>query len=313
MVWLLYGLLTAGIFGTYALVSPAETYHVSHEGIAGGASRALTFSNFSLSFGALAILGVVVARLLGGPADDRRRQSPIILGLAAVALLFCLVTALPGVVDQGDLDAKPINAVPAAGVLLILGLTVYAWRTRGTGDPAVRSRGDSVRLVVIGVLAVVSLPWILANLGVYVGDIPLLGWIFYSKQIPAGETIRAVHLGHLHGLDGAMLAIAALILGRELGRIRLGWLRGVPSWYFALMLVYGLVNFANDAWLEQVVKRGWTDRRIPNMLRPDLTLDWGILLVCVVAIRFLIFRTSTTENASPADRVPDRLEAVENQ
>ena len=36
------------------------------------------------------------------------------------------------------------------------------------------------------------------------------------------------------------------------------------------MAVYGIANIANDAWFEQVVKRGWTDWAIPNVLRPDL-------------------------------------------
>jgi hypothetical protein len=145
VVWPLYGILTAGILGTYALVSPAETYHISHEGIAGGVRQALTFSNFSHSFGALAILGIVVARLLDVPRDGRRCRRPMVNLLAAVALLLCLITALPGMGDQGDLDAKPINAVPAASVLLILGLTVYAWRTRGTGSHTGRPPRSSPR------------------------------------------------------------------------------------------------------------------------------------------------------------------------
>jgi hypothetical protein len=35
VVWVIYGLLTVASFGTYALVSPAEMYHVSHDGLAG--------------------------------------------------------------------------------------------------------------------------------------------------------------------------------------------------------------------------------------------------------------------------------------
>ena len=35
------------------------------------------------------------------------------------------------------------------------------------------------------------------------------------------------------------------------------------------MLAYGSVNLAQDFWLEQVVKRGWTDEAIPSALRPD--------------------------------------------
>jgi hypothetical protein len=273
-VWLLSALLTAAIFVTYARVSPAAMYHVSRDGLAGGASRMLTFSNFSLSFGALAILGFVVARLLDDPAGEPSRRRPLVLAIGGVAALLCLVTAFPGVVDQGDLDARPINAVPAAGVVMILGLTLFALRTRGTGEAVPWRPRDTVLLVAIAILILIALPWILADLGFYVGDIPPLGHLFMSKQVVAGESLRAVHLGHHHGLDGMYLAVAALILGRQLGSVAPGWLRGVLSWYLPLMVAYGLANIANDAWLEQVVKRGWTDWRIPDMLRPHLSIGW---------------------------------------
>jgi hypothetical protein len=287
VVWLLYTLVIASIFVTYSRVSPTQMYSVSNEGIAGGASRVLTFSNFSLCFGALAILGFVVARLTA------TGQWRAVLVLGAVATLLCLVTALPGVVDQNDLDARPINAVPALGVLLTIGLTLFAVRTRGVGKPPAWDMGDRLRLIAIAVLLAVSLPWILADLGVYVGDIPPLDHIFMSKQIPAGETLRAVHLGHHHGLDGTFLAVSALILVRELGRVRQRWLRGILSWYLALMVAYGVANMINDAWLEQVVKRGWTDWKVPSMLRPDLSAAWSILLLGMVILRFLVFRPET--------------------
>jgi hypothetical protein len=294
IVWILYALVIAAIFVTYSRVSPTQMYNVSNEGIAGGASRVLTFSNFSLCFGALAVLGFVVARLISAGSSGHRR---IVLILAAIATLLCLVTAFPGVVDQSDLDAKPINAVPALGVLLVIGLTIYAVRTRGVGEPVAWNTGDRLRLLAIFLLPIASLPWILADLGVYVGDIPPLDHVFMSKQIPKGETLRAVHLGHHHGLDGAFLAISALILGRELGRVRQRWLRTTLSWYLALMVAYGVANMINDAWLEQVVKRGWTHWQVPDMLRPQLSAGWSILLLGVVVLRFLVFRPEVEESS----------------
>ena len=38
VVWLLYAIVTAAIFGTYAVMAPHELYHVHRGGIAGGAS-----------------------------------------------------------------------------------------------------------------------------------------------------------------------------------------------------------------------------------------------------------------------------------
>ena len=39
------------------------------------------------------------------------------------------------------------------------------------------------------------------------------------------------------------------------------------------MLAYGIGNLVNDDWLEQVVKRGWTNREVPDVLTPGA--NWG--------------------------------------
>ena len=44
------------------------------------------------------------------------------------------------------------------------------------------------------------------------------------------------------------------------------------------MLAYGGVNFVQDAWNEQLVKRGWTDARIPSALLPGLKPVWLVVL-----------------------------------
>ena len=38
--------------------------------------------------------------------------------------------------------------------------------------------------------------------------------------------------------------------------------------YLALMACYGAGNLANDLWIEQVFKRGWSTWQIPNVLEP---------------------------------------------
>jgi hypothetical protein len=58
----------------------------------------------------------------------------------------------------------------------------------------------------------------------------------------------------------------------------------------SLLLVYGLANAVQDFWLEQVVKRGWTDHRIPSLLRPGPSLAWAGLGVATVLVYLLVFR-----------------------
>ena len=44
------------------------------------------------------------------------------------------------------------------------------------------------------------------------------------------------------------------------------------------MLAYGGVNLVQDAWNEQVVKRGWTDDGIPSALLPRSSPIWLVVV-----------------------------------
>jgi hypothetical protein len=55
------------------------------------------------------------------------------------------------------------------------------------------------------------------------------------------------------------------------------------------MLSYGAVNFVQDLWFEQVVKRGWTDAAIPTALVPGARPIWLVilLLAALATVAFL--------------------------
>ena len=69
--------------------------------------------------------------------------------------------------------------------------------------------------------------------------------------------------------------------------------------YLSLMIAYGVGNMANDAWYEQVVKRGWIDWRIPSVLQPEAHLDVGPLIVAGAAIFFTAFQPRRDHAANP--------------
>ena len=177
-------------------------------------------------------------------------------GSRGPAIALCAVTAVPGVVDQDDLDARLVNAVPALGVALALGLTLAATRAAG-GSFAGRLPLDPLRLA-LGVVVLRRLDPVargrarrLPPEGVFIMERPGLE--------ADGTAIAAVHLGHHHGLDGALLVLSALLLSRPPARP--GPPGTVRRLYLSLMLGYGGVNLAQDAWNEQLVKRGWVDWR----------------------------------------------------
>ena len=270
VAWGLYAVVGLCVLVTYSLVAPDELYNVSHGGLAGGAGRALVFLNFPTALMAIAVLALVTDRL------GTRWLSLVPLGL-------CLVILAPGVVDQDDLDAKWINVLPALGVAIVLAMTILAVRAGGIGG-AGSPTGDRVRIAVAAVLAFLALPWIFAEVGLYIGDVPGLASIFRSKQVFEGHA--SVHLGEHHGLQGLLLVVTALLLSRELPRMSPTRLHTGLAVYLSLMIPYGIGNMANDGWNEQIVERGWASWQVPDMLRPDLTWAWGLTILVAAAIFF---------------------------
>ena len=66
--------------------------------------------------------------------------------------------------------------------------------------------------------------------------------------------------------------------------IRARFLRGLLGAYLALMACYGAGNIANDFWLEQVVKRGWTLWEIPDVTTPKASTAWAIVVIAAIVL-----------------------------
>lgn len=278
---------------TYARLPVSELWNVSQSGIAGGFSRALVHLNFPIALVAVAFVLVALERL----PEARWRW------IGGVAIALSAVIALPGVVRSDDLDARWINAVPAVGVGLAVVLLAAAYRRGGLGQARGRVPIDPVRLMLGAVLLAVSLPWIGALLGFYV-NAPYLG----SKIIPeAGHPdLAAVHHGLHHGLYGSLLAATALVLSRVVPQLRPSSRRSWLAGYLSVMVVYGLANAANDAWLEQVVKRGWAGARMPSVTEPTLNGAWlGVLVLGGALAAIVLYRLrGERADAPPPARVP---------
>src|SRR6185312_9865032 len=161
-VWSLFALIALAILVTYARLPPESLYHTSGGGLEGGASRALVFAGFPFALVAVPLAWVAVARL--------RTRIALALGILATAL--CATVGFPGVIDQADLDARPVNALAGIGALLALGLTAAASTRGGVGDSAPLQRSDALRIAVAVILVLVAFPWLWAELGYYVDDSP---------------------------------------------------------------------------------------------------------------------------------------------
>jgi hypothetical protein len=282
VVWLLFALATVAVFETYWRIPPAELWKVHNSGFVGGIGRALVFVGFSPAVAAFGVLPIVADRL-----EDRRAGL-----LAVVAAAFCATVAF--VQTPSHLDPKWSNVLPVIGVALAVALTARATR-RGRAERIRTSRaGDRLRLGLWLVVLFWSTPYIAAELGFHLDGVPFFGWLFQTGKIApepgSGDLHATVHYGHHHGLDGLLLTTTALLLSRLLGGMRR--LRALTAAVLSLMLVYALTNMVNDLWVEQVVKRGWTNWEVPDVLQPSLSLAWAAMLVAaaVVYVAFLARR-----------------------
>jgi hypothetical protein len=272
------------VIATYSRFPATELYHVHHTGtVAGGFGRELVALNFPFALVGIALVGLAWPRLHGWLR---------IAGVVSIALCAVVYFA----VDQADLDAKPLNAVPALGLALAVVLVL------AVGVPSVpRSvRGDRVRIGLAAVLVFFCAPLIAAELGFFLDGVPFLGWFFETARLTTQPGVsglhHAVHHGQHHGWEATMLALTALAFSR-LPRPH------ALDAYLALMLAYGVGNLINDDWLEQVVKRGWTSHEVPSILAPAANWGWATVLVGAVVIWRLWFRQpsrTTSAEASPA-------------
>jgi len=274
----------AAVIATYSRFPTTLLYNVHHsDTAAAGFGRELVALNFPFALVGIALVGLAWPRLQG-----RLR----IAGVFAIALCAVVYFA----VDQSNLDAKPLNAVPALGLALAIVLVFVV----GVPSMPKSVRGDRVRIGLAVVLLFFSAPLIAAELGFFLNGVPFFGWFYETARLTTQPGVHglhhAVHHGQHHGWQATMLSLTALAFSR-LPRPR------VLDAYLALMLAYGIGNLVNDDWLEQVVKRGWTNHEVPSVLVPAPNWGWAAVLVGAALIWWLWFRQpsrTTPAAASPA-------------
>lgn len=285
VVWAILAVAALEVLLTYTRTPVQELYHVRGGGIASGAGRTLAFVGFPVGLAAVAILPVVI---------DRARRAEAALAVLTATVLAAAVV-WPGALDETGLDTTPARALAAVGVSLSLALTVMAWRAAGAG-PFGRERGDRVRLLVALALATIALPWMAADLGLSLDHVPVLGSVYLTDALASQPGLpglhTAVHDGHHHGMDGVLLVWTALLLSRTLPHLRHDATRVALAVYTGFLLVYGSANAVQDAWTEQIVKRGWTTFEIPTMLVPGAHVAWLGIALASATVALVLVRTT---------------------
>src|SRR6185312_8524451 len=135
-VWGLFASVSLAILITYSRLPPASLYHTSGGGLEGGASRALVFVGFPVALVAVPLAWISVARL----------RTWLSVAAGFVCTVLCATVGFPGVIDQANLDARPVNGLSGVGALLALGLTAAALGRGGVGASARFQRTDWLRI-----------------------------------------------------------------------------------------------------------------------------------------------------------------------
>ena len=285
-LWALYGAEAIAVFVTHARLSAAGEPEAGRFDPIRGARQDLILMRHPVLPSVAAFVPIALSRL-------PPRQVVPSLALGAVAGGIGGLAVWRGAARL-RVPIKRVDAFAEAGVAAALAVTVRSARVAGIGPVDRWIEGDAARLAVAAGLVGVGLPWITADLGVYVEDVPVVGAPFLSRErLPQGSSEPAVHLGHHHGNDGVLLALTALTLSRTLVRLRPASVREGLSLYLAGLFVYGVARAAEDAWNEQVVKRGWTSLKLPLVVeqgRPVQPRYWGGMLAAATLLHRRWFR-----------------------
>ena len=241
----------------------------------------------------------------------RHPLAPAAATLGAVATLRLPVAAVPAALTRAAVAggaaalgaaARPRDmraesgdhvAVAATATAVALALTAASNADRATAGNAAGVPGDRARWALGAILAAGALPWALADAGVYAGDVPGLRRVVLSRDTSIAPGQIAVHLGHHHGMDGALLALTGLAGSRQLADARSGMVREAVSFCLAAALAIGTARWFEDLWHEQVVKRGWATWKPPIVVRhgrPEGPRVWAALAAGAAAIHLGWFR-----------------------
>lgn len=291
-LWTLFLVVCIEILVAYTRTKPGELIGVPRTGLSVATTDAIGFLAFPTGLVAIGVALVVWDRFPRGAEWV----------VAGCALALGAVVFVPGVAEAEEVEVtlNPQRVVAAGAVLTLFVLTVRAARRHGVRGLRPRVAGDLPRLVLAAAIVFAALPWFAADLTLSLDRVPGLSRVFLTDVLrsePARVGLNpAVHDGHHHGMDGALLALAAVALSRLVYALR-GWRRGALAGLCGLLFAYGIANALEDFWLEQVVKRGASTYVFPKMLTPRASAAFAWILLAGAAVAVLILAVAKRQDA----------------
>ncbi len=110
---------------------------------------------------------------------------------------------------------------------------------------------DKFRVITTVILIFVSLPWIFALVGVFIGDILGLNFFMSKQAIPWEDNLPAVHLGMHHGFAGFFLCASVILISYNINWIKNRSLKKFWGILFNIVLFLGIYFVIQDFMNEQ--------------------------------------------------------------
>lgn len=110
---------------------------------------------------------------------------------------------------------------------------------------------DKFRMIATILLLFVSLPWIFAIMGVFIGNIPGLNFFMSKQSIPWEKNFPAVHLGMHHGFQGFFLCLTVILISYNINRVRNNNLKKFWGIIINIILMLGIYFVIQDFMNEQ--------------------------------------------------------------
>jgi hypothetical protein len=152
---------------------------------------------------------------------------------------------------------------------------------------------DTYRIILFIILLFISLPWIFAVIGVFIGDIPIFSFFMSRQPIYWESNYPAVHLGLHHGYDGFYLCALVVLASYTINWIRTKPLKTFMGVACSIGVYYGAYSVAQDFLNEQFYKYFRLNGMDIPFLRPlpygfSEPIMWAIL-ACMVVLGILTY------------------------
>lgn len=295
-LWLLFAGVCVEVLVAYTKTKPGELIGVPRTGLSVAVTDAIGFLAFPTGLIAVGVAIAIGNRLRGATAW--------IAAACAVAVAVAFIA--PGIAESEEVEVV-LNfprVVAAVGVITLMALTFHAATADGIARFSPSRRGDFVRVAIAGTIVFGALPWFAADLTLSLDRVPGLSRVFLTDVLrsePGRAGLNpAVHDGHHHGMDGALLALAAIAFSRLIGGLR-RWRRVALAAVAGFLFAYGSANALQDFWLEQVVKRGASNFLFPKMMAPSLGVPFMLIVAAATLLTVLLLIVDSGSSQRPAD------------